>query len=65
MEQHMVYDPINERIVVYGGVVPITNDPWLVSPDDVPAFDVRTRTWTQLLAPSRPIGSEAALAPGT
>jgi hypothetical protein len=65
MEHHMVYDPINERIVVYGGVVPITYDPWWVSTDDVPAFDVRTRAWTQLLAPSRPIGSEVAPAPGT
>jgi hypothetical protein len=41
----MVYDPVNERLVVYGGVVK-------PEPDDVLAFDMRTREWTVLLEPS-------------
>jgi hypothetical protein len=40
----MVYDPVNERLVVYGGDTLITGS------DDVLAFDTRTRTWTVLLA---------------
>ena len=33
----MVYDPVNERLVVYGGTV--WTGSGLVSPDDVLAFD--------------------------
>jgi len=46
----MVYDPLNERLVVYGGQYR-TPDGW-VKANDVWAFDVATRTWLQLLAPS-------------
>ena len=42
----VVYDPVNARFVLYGGD---QDDVWL---DDVWAFDLETRTWTQLLAPS-------------
>ena len=48
----MVYDPVNERLVVYGGFVPTAAEAE-VYPDDVLAFDTRTREWTVLLEPSR------------
>lgn len=51
------YDPLNDRLVVVGGTRR-TADPstgeflgWAAM-DDVVAFDLRTRTWTELLAPS-------------
>jgi hypothetical protein len=46
----MVYDAVNERLIVYGGFVSAANG--LVDPDDVLAFDTRTREWTVLLPPS-------------
>lgn len=46
----MVYDPLNERLVVYGGSYR-TSEGW-VKADDVWAFDAADRTWLQLLAPS-------------
>lgn len=49
----IVYDPVNERIVVYGGSVR-TRDRWVGKADDVWAFDLSTDTWIQLLAPSQP-----------
>jgi len=48
----MVSDPVNERLVVYGGTVYTSKETGLVSPDDVLAFDTRTREWTLLLAAS-------------
>jgi hypothetical protein len=45
----MVYDPINERLVVYGGSV-LDRTPSQTT--DVWAFDVATREWTQLVAQS-------------
>jgi hypothetical protein len=46
----LVYDPVNERLVVYGGFL------WTpaggVNPDDMLAFDTRAREWTVLLEPS-------------
>ena len=45
----MVYDPVNGRLVVYGGG--IVNGG--VNPDDVLAFDTRTREWTVLLEASK------------
>ena len=47
----MIYDPVNERLIVYGGFVPTAAEPE-VYPDDVLAFDTRTREWTVLLGPS-------------
>ena len=53
----MVYDTINERLVVIGGVFwavrPSPNSRWLPT-DDVWALDTVTGEWTQLLAPSKP-----------
>ncbi len=49
---HLVYDPVNERLVAYGGDVSRSADPWSVSPDDVLAFETRTREWTVLLEAS-------------
>jgi hypothetical protein len=53
----IVYDPTNERIIVFGGDarLPSTDDntDW-VSMDDVWAFNTGTGTWTELLAPSSP-----------
>jgi hypothetical protein len=48
----VVYDPVNERLVAYGGTVYTSKEPGWVSPDDVLAFDTRTREWTLLLAGS-------------
>jgi hypothetical protein len=51
---HMVYDPVNERLVVYGGVF-CAGDYWYRvfegygAPDEVLAFDLRTREWTVLV----------------
>jgi hypothetical protein len=51
----MVYDPLNQRLVVLGGWVRTnTADGGWVAGDDVLAFDPATKTWTQLLAPSAP-----------
>jgi hypothetical protein len=47
----LVYDPLNERVISVGGGGR-TADRWFVT-DDVIAFDVRTRTWIELLAPTR------------
>jgi hypothetical protein len=51
----MAYDPTNQRIVAIGGnargeVVQVDD---VAALDDVAAFDMRTRTWTELLARSR------------
>lgn len=43
----MVYDSVNERLVVFGGYVwTPAGEVW---PDDLRAFDARTGTWTVLL----------------
>jgi hypothetical protein len=47
----MVYDPVNERLVVHGGFVQTTAEPEVYR-DDMLAFDTRTREWTVLLEPS-------------
>ena len=47
----LVYDPVNERLVVAGGEYRTADG--LVLADDVWAFDPAPRTWTQLVAPSR------------
>ena len=51
VQPSMVYDPINERLVVYGGNVHTAPEWWGPS-DDVVAFDTRTREWTVLLEAS-------------
>jgi len=48
--QFMVYDPVNERLVVFGGFVLAAGSE--VYPDDVLAFNTRTREWTVLLEAS-------------
>jgi hypothetical protein len=48
----MVFDPLNDRLVVYGGAVPIGAELEWVYPDDVLAFDLVTGEWTVLLEPS-------------
>ena len=51
---HMVYDPVNERLVVYGGTF-CSGDYWYPvfegygPPDEVLALDLRTREWTVLV----------------
>ena len=46
----LVYDPVNERLVVYGGFIPTAaGEVW---PDGMSAFDTRTREWTLLLEAS-------------
>jgi hypothetical protein len=48
----MVYDPVNERLVVHGGWARRL-DGWApAESDDVLAFDPATRTWMVLLEPS-------------
>jgi hypothetical protein len=50
----MVYDPVNERLVVYGGAaIAGAGGEGGTAVDDVLAFDTRTRQWTVLLEPSR------------
>lgn len=52
----MVYDPLNQRLVVIGGQYRVS-DPtigWVSRPDDVWAFDPATRQWTELLKPNGP-----------
>jgi phage baseplate assembly protein gpV len=51
----MVYDSLNERLVILGGWyrTDATGNAG-VAGDDVLAFDPATRTWTDLLAPSTP-----------
>jgi hypothetical protein len=45
----MVYDPVNQRLVAFGGFLPTAaGEVW---PDDLLAFDTRTREWTVLLEP--------------
>jgi hypothetical protein len=48
----LVYDPVNERLVVTGGGVYSSAEAAWVNPDDVRAFDMRTREWTVLLTSS-------------
>jgi len=48
----MIYDPVNERLVAYGGTL-YTTCTW-ESPDDMSAFDMATRSWT-LVVPSTPV----------
>ena len=48
----MVYDSVNDRLVLYGGGVPAAAVEDWVYPDDVLAFDLETREWTVLLAPT-------------
>ena len=51
----VVYDPINDRIVVMGGQARMLDEnPFWVQMDDVWAFDVGTGTWTELLPSSSP-----------
>jgi len=49
----MVYDPVNERLVVYGD----SDGDWL-------AFDTRTREWTVLLEASQPVTPGVTASPG-
>jgi hypothetical protein len=58
----MVYDPVNERLIVYGGSF-WTGSAW-VYPDDVLAFGTRTREWTVLLEASQPVTPGASSSPG-
>lgn len=45
----VVYDPINQRLVVYGGQHPTSDSTVWVGSDDVLAFDPATRQWSVLL----------------
>jgi len=52
----MVYDPVNERLVVHGGLVWSSEETeWVFPDDDWLAFDTRTREWTVLLEASQPV----------
>lgn len=50
LEHRMVYDPLNERLVVYGGRARLPSG-WSAM-DDVWAFETETGKWIQLLPPS-------------
>jgi hypothetical protein len=50
MGRQMVYDPVNERLVAYGGTV-YTTCTWQAQ-DDMWAFDMPTRSWTLLVPPT-------------
>ena len=47
----ITYDSVNERVVVAGGDVRVSNLTWGTT-DDVIAFDIATGQWTTLLEPS-------------
>jgi hypothetical protein len=50
-----VYDPTNERLVVFGGYARMLDeDPVWVSMDDVWAFDTGTGIWTEIVKASNP-----------
>jgi len=49
--RQMVYDPVNARLVVFGGYVPTPDGIGGSDLDDVLAYDTRTRQWTVLLEP--------------
>ena len=49
----MVYDPVNERLIAYGGTVERTTCVWGTA-DDLWAFDLGTGSWT-LLVPLTPV----------
>jgi hypothetical protein len=55
-DEAMVYDPVNERLVLYGGAA-IPGAGWEsgTATDDVLAFDTRTGEWSVLLAPSESV----------
>ncbi|HSG86246.1 MAG TPA: hypothetical protein VLA23_07895 [Candidatus Limnocylindrales bacterium] len=46
----LAYDPLNHRSLAIGGLRYVGADS--IEPDDVIAFDLGTRTWMELLAPS-------------
>jgi hypothetical protein len=46
----LVYDPVNQRILVYGGTWQTTKGE--EGTGDVWAYDVPTNTWTELVAPT-------------
>jgi hypothetical protein len=50
----MVYDALNQRLVVIGGQSRTGGDPMWVAADGVWAFDTGTRQWTELLAATSP-----------
>ncbi len=58
-DQQMVYDAVNERLVVYGGAaIPGAGGEGGTAVDDVLAFDTRTGEWTVLLAPrAKPVAA--------
>jgi len=58
----MVYDPVNQRLVVYSGNVYATPAGYYPS-DDVLAFDTQTREWSVLLGASRQLTPEASPTP--
>jgi hypothetical protein len=49
----MLYDSVNERLIVYGGSVYTSAETGWVDPDDLLAFDTRTHEWTVLLEPGK------------
>jgi hypothetical protein len=58
----MVFDPVNERLVVYGGFLTAAEPE--VELDDVLAYDTKTREWTVLLEASQPVSQEVSPSPG-
>ena len=48
----LVYDPVNQRILVYGGTWQTTKGKKRTG--DVWAYDVPTNTWTELVGPVTP-----------
>jgi len=50
LHHRAVYDPINERTVMVGGIVKVLDPDVIWAPrDDVLAFDARTREWIELV----------------
>lgn len=60
----MAFDPLNDRLVVVGGTRWHEPEGWVPS-DGVIAFDLVTREWIELLAPSTPAEAAPSASPRT
>ena len=55
----MIYDSVNDRIIMYGGAKAAGEAYWVF---DTWAYDYNTNTWTQLITDNSPYGSNAKMA---
>jgi len=63
LSHSIVYDPLNERLVVLGGRIRLPDPDGWRDADDVLAFDTRNGMWRELLPPSEPYPPTASSMP--